>query len=79
MHPTADILEEASCLDCRNVKMLVGMRPDPVQGNFEFFKWDFLVNFNCFLVGFLVFFQWIFRAEKERSSNDLMCQIMQKS
>ena len=49
-----------------NIGMLVGMRPDPVQGNFEFFKWDFLANFRCFSVGFSAVFQWIFRAEKEK-------------
>ena len=30
------------------------------------FPWDFSADFGCFLVGFLVVFQRIFRAEKEK-------------
>ena len=48
------------------------MRADSAQGNFEFFKWDFSVDFDCFAVGFSVAFQWIFRDEKEKSGSDLM-------
>ena len=63
---TTDISEEASCFDCRNVGLLVGMRPDSVQGNLEFFQWDSPTDFDYFSVGFSAIFQWIFRAEKDK-------------
>ena len=44
---------EVSCFDSRNVGLIVRMRPDSVQGNFEFFKWDFPADFD--------YFQWDFQ------------------
>ena len=55
--------EEASGLDCRNVRLIDEMRADSAKEIFEFFKWDFPADFDCFLGGFSVVFQWIFRAE----------------
>ena len=64
--------EGASYVDRRNIGLLVGMRPDSVQGNFELFQWDFLADFDCFSVGFSAVSQWIFKAKKEKSGSDFM-------
>ena len=54
---------EASGLDFRNVRLIDEMRVDSAEEIFEFFKWDFPTDFDCFSGGFLAVFQWIFRAE----------------
>ena len=52
--------EDVSCLGIRNGRRKPKMRVDSAQGNFEFFKWDFPADFDCFSVGFSAVFQWIF-------------------
>ena len=50
--------EDVNCLGIRNVGLIVKMRADSAQEKFEFLKWDFPADFDCFPVGFSTDFQW---------------------
>ena len=57
--------------------MLVGMRPDPVQGNFEF-PVGFPSRFRLFFRGIFNGFSMDYRAEKEKVAA-ILCAILREN
>ena len=65
----------SSYFDNRYVGGLVGMRADSAEEKFEFFKQDFLADFDCFPVGFSAVFSGFTGLKLAPSSNAVACKM----
>ena len=57
---------EVSHFDCRNIGSIAEMRSNSTRGKIWVFRGIFPADFDCYSLGFLVVFQWIFKVEKEK-------------
>ena len=54
------------------------MRADSAEEKFEFFKWDFPVDFDYFPEEFSAIFLWVYRAEVGTQTKIQLCIKMQR-